>query len=61
MKEVTFFEFRCGWGSIDEQVGNDLEDFLGELRKHNIEYDLKYIGTGRGMMIMVEYSEVNDD
>ncbi len=54
---TKMFEYTHGWGSIKEQIEIELNDILEMLEEENYTYKIRYISTGKGMIVIVEYQE----
>lgn len=54
MKKIKVFEYRVGWGDVEDYVVEPLNEFLSDLKK---EYSVEYVSTGKGFCAIVTYED----
>lgn len=59
--EVTMFVFEHGFGSIENQIEDDLNQFLNLLDADGLGYTVRYFPTGKGLVVVVEHEKDADE
>lgn len=57
MKQVFFYEFGQGFGSIVKQIENDINNQLEEFYNNGICCEIHYISTGKGIVVALEFED----